>query len=450
MNFAKNKSSWKTRFGFYFAAIGSAFGLGNLWRFPYIVNENGGGAFVLLFILFVFIIGMPLLIGELILGKSNQKSLLSIVKELTNNSTTKKNLAKLSIFICLSLMAYFAVISGWVLHFLVQYSVGLFKEDFVTSNILDTLLGNGWLQVLLVSAHIVIIIPIVAREVQDGIERWVGLVMPLFAILLLILASQTLNLDSADNALRYLFYPDFSKLNLSSLGQALGHLLFTLSIGFGAMVTFGSYLKRETDVPIAAMRVVLMDVCLSLFAGLLIFPLVLNINDQHLGPELLFKAIPQFLDGIKGGNLFGVGFFLCLYLAALGASIGILETLVANLKDYFNMDRNIGAILSGASAFLIALIPALSSTLLIRVNIKDHSVLEIIDTLLINWLLPFAALFISRIVVNNMDHALLKKEFDKNTELSIKMFRHWLFVLKWVVPLVIIVAMTLQFVDLFL
>src|SRR5262249_31447397 len=159
-------------------------------------------------------------------------------------------------------------------------------------------------------------------------EKWVSYSVPLFGVLVIILAYRSISLDQSQAAIRFLFYPDFSKLKISSLGEALGHVMFTLSVGFGVMVTFGSYLRERASLPIAGFRVTTLDCLISLGAGIMIFPLVIYGGFQDAGPSLLFHAVPKLLTQIPGGQVFGIGFFLCLYLASVGASIGLLETVV--------------------------------------------------------------------------------------------------------------------------
>lgn len=467
---SSKKGAWGTRLGFYLAAIGSAFGLGNLWRFPYVVAENGGGAFVLLYVALVFVIGMPFLVGELLLGKTSRKSVIMAMLELRNNKKAELERAQpgggaklpwvarslpwvgfLSAVLCLIVLAYYAVISGWVLHFFMQFLVPFFSsENLAPNQALNVLLDNGWLQVLLTSVHLLLVMVIVAKDVEEGIERWVGYMMPAFVVLLIVLAVKSLSLDTAPEALRFLLYPDFSKLRISSLGQALGHVLFTLSIGFGTMFTFGSYLQEKSYIPIAGFRVATLDSMISLFAGVLIFPLVLASQDPIYGPELLFQTVPVLFGNIEGGHIFGIGFFLCLYLAALGASIGLLETIVSNVIQVTKMKRSKAAILAVLLCFIVALVPALSSSLLASFKMGGRGVLELLDAGLINWLLPIAALVISQVVAYQIDDKLKRNQFiDRLSVSSTKLYSHWMFALKWVAPPIIILALVLQLVGLF-
>ncbi len=458
-----------TRLGFYLAAIGSAFGLGNLWRFPYIVSENGGGAFVLLYLFLVFLLGMPFLIAELTLGKVARSSLSPAlaklagdryqVKELRERGEDTpawvlwglKHLSTMSMAITIIVLAYYAVISGWVLHFFMQLLVAVFEPGrFEPENTLQVLLANGWLQVMLTSVHLLIVGVIVAKDLEVGLEKWVGYCMPAFVILLVVLATQSLRLESANEAMRFLFYPDFSKLSLGSLGQALGHVLFTLSVGFGSMVTFGSYLREKAFLPIAGFRVCTMDSVISLWAGVMIFPLVIYGGAQLAGPELLFQTVPRLVKDSPNGAWFGVGFFLCLYLASLGASIGLFESVVANWREVRRIPRPRGAAIVAAICFILALGPALSSSVLRGVKIGGRGLLEFLDAALINWALPISALLISQAVCWLLKRELIQAEFiDPESPGSAKFYRHWLFVLQYLAAPIVVLALLLQLIALF-
>ncbi len=442
------RGSWRTRFGFYLAAIGSACGLGNLWRFPYAVGENGGGAFVLLYVMFALLIGLPLLIGELILGKSTHQSILAATASLTSRHTRSFVwIGRFAVLTSLVVISYYAVISGWVLHFSTQFLVGIINPTMLLEKgRLDHLLSNGFLQMGLASVHLIFVIVVVIKGVQEGLERWIGAMMPVFSILLILLVIRSLSLDSSAQALRFLFYPDFSKLQLSSPLHAIGHVCFTLSVGFGTMVTFGSYLRDGDHIPTAGFRVTVVDTLLSLFAGLLLFPIVLQASNIPLtDPGLLFEALPRFLLQMPGGVLFGFAFFVCLYLAALGASIGLLEVVVSNLVDQTKISRTAATWISGAVALVLGVFPALSSSVFKFFKVDGKSLLEMLDGFLINVVLPLIALGISLAVRKGLNKKEREKHFVDSAKIeSVTLLPHWELALKWIVPGVIAFAFFLQ------
>lgn len=451
------RGSWRTRFGFYLVAIGSACGLGNLWRFPYVAGENGGGAFVLLYVLMAFVLGAPLLIGELILGKRSRQSVMKATRSLEGNPPAGPRwrwTGRAAVLMSIVVLSYYSVIAGWVLHFIVQFLLGLFSTKEAVSGGLAVLTGNGWLQWALTSVHLLITLIVVAKGVQEGLERWISSVMPLFALLVGVLVLRAMSLPSAPDVLRFLFYPDFSKLTFSSLNHAIGHVLFTLSVGFGTMVTFGSYLREEDHAPTAGFRVAVVDTMVSLFVGLLIFPIAFQASGVPLtDPSLLFEALPRFLLSIPGGVFFGLIFFVSLYFAALNASIGLFETIVANTMDLSKKTSHRGraAWLAGGLVFMLSLFPALSSSVFRGLGFGGKSLIENLDSLLVNWLLPVVALALMYAIFRGLGERELKKDFvGADHTASAAMWPHWLFTVRWVIPGLILTGLVLQVIGLLL
>lgn len=450
------RGSWRTRFGFYLLAIGSAFGLGNLWRFPYVVGENGGGAFILLYVLMCFAIGAPMLIAELIIGRNSRRSVIVATQQLSQKAGRSFRWAgRFAVILSFVVLSYYSVISGWVLHFMTQFVISLFSPpEIVTAKTnLAALMSNGWLQWMLASAHLLITVVVVVKGVQEGIERWIGYTMPIFVALVLILVFKSFSLPSTPEVLRFLFYPDFSKLTWSSMNHALAHVLFTLSVGFGTMVTFGSYLREEDHPPTAGFRVTIVDTFVSLIAVVMIFPVAFQASGIPLtDPTLMFEVLPKYLLGIRGGVLFGVIFFICLYFAALNASIGLLEVVVSNWVDIQKkIQRGPATWYSGVIALGISIIPALSSSVFQNVRVGNKPVIESMDSLLINWFLPVVALLV--LMSYNFGTTELEKEksfVDKDQFVSYAMYPHWRFALRWLAPSVIILGLLLQIVGVFL
>lgn len=445
------RSSFKNRFAFYLLAIGSACGLGNLWRFPYIVGENGGGAFLLLYVFLALTVGITLLIAELMIGHFTGVSVLEASRKVA--AKTKLPITFfgwLSVLISTATLAYYSVICGWVLHYLTQFLISLFQNNtnsYLAQMSIGLLQKNGWLQFLLASVHLLLTVVIVVKGFEEGVERWVSYVLPVFGMLVLVLLMGSLSLETTPDVLRFLFYPDFSKLNWSSLGHAIGHVFFTLSLGFGVMVTFGSYFKDKEHLPTIGLRVAVVDILVSFVAVLLIFPIAFSSSKIPLtDPSLLFDVLPQFLSTFRGGVLFGLIFFLCLWLAALNASVGLLETITANLIEKRpDIVRSSAAIVSGCAILLITVLPAFSQSLFKKFNLSDHGLIEILDLFLINGLLPVAGIgmvIIVMLALTEKDRSALF--IDPLNPATHIMYSHWRFLLKWIVPTVVILALVFQ------
>ena len=443
---------WGARLGFFLALVASASGLGNLWRFPYVVAENGGGGFVLLYIFLVLIVGLPLLVGELLVGRITGKSILSSLSHFKQGKLSP-HLGNLAMVLCLLVLGYFSVISSWVLYYFFQYFIALFSaKGFIPYEVVSQLTENGWIQIVLTALHLSFCIAVVGKEIEDGLEKFVGYLMPLFGVLLCIMVWQSLTLNTAEEALRYLFYPDFSQLKWTSLSSALGHVLFTLSLGFTTMVTFGSLLPKDTHLPYAGIGIASIDSVISILAGMLIFPLLIGAGASltESGPLMLFKAVPEFISRLPQGEVFGLFFFLFLYLGAFGASIGILETVVINFKQNHLMSRTHASLMAGIMCFLISLLPALAASYLSHVSVAGNNLLVLWDTLLVNGFLPIIALLIALWIYYSIPKEKKEQEFKRNDLVKDdNMFSHWLFMLKWAVPTVTLLAFVLSLIGFF-
>lgn len=454
---SKRSASFRNRFSFYLLAIGSACGLGNLWRFPYIVGENGGGAFLLLYVFLALTVGLSLLIAELMIGRFTGSSILAASREAAAFRGRKvlSYFGWFSLCITTVTLSYYSVISGWVLHYITQFLMSLFQQDpsfYLKTISVSVLLHNSWLQFLLASVHLLVAVVIVVKGLGDGVEKRISSLLPIFGLLVVFLLIGSLSLDSTKHVLRFLFYPDFSKLNWSSLGHAVGHVFFTLSLGFGTMVTFGSYLGKDEHLPSLGLRVTIVDTLISIISVLLIFPIAFSTGRQiATDPSLLFDVLPAFLSSIKGGIIFGLAFFLFLWLAALNASIGLLETITANLSEKRpDMKRPVAA---GATAVLILLMtvfPAFSATFFKNIKILGRSVIEFFDSTLINVLLPIGVLGILIIFACLLNSNERKKLFvNPDMPTSVVMYSHWLFFLRWIVPVVVVLGLFLLLVAVF-
>jgi neurotransmitter:Na+ symporter, NSS family len=443
------RATFGSRFGFYMAAIGSAFGLGNLWRFPYVTGVNGGGAFVLLYIFFVAAIALPALMSELMLGKLTRRNITGALswQPWMKDNRSWRWFGRLGIAASFVVLSYYTVVSGWVIHFIVQAFAGnLTAVHSSPEKIIDHLLTRGYLQVLLASVHLIVTTSIVARGVQNGIEASAKIFMPILAVVMCFLLIHSLLMPGASEALRFLFYPDFSKLTGTSIIEALGHALFTLSLGFGTMVAYGSYLKTEVHLPTEAVFVTAIDTVLSLCAGVLIFPIVFSAHvDSGTGPALLFKTMPVLVGQLPLGYWVGVAFFVCLYFAALSASIAIFEGLVAYFIDEKQMKRTNASYIVAGITFMLALVSALSSSAFKNIRVGERGVLEIIDQVIINWTIPIVTLGVILYMGYRVPDEDKKAAFvDQKSLVSVRLYPTWVATIKYLVPALLIMIFVTQ------
>lgn len=448
------RGAWSTRYAFYLATVGSAFSLGNLWRFPYVVNSNGGGAFVLLYILCALALGLPIVVAELMLGKAYKQSVIVATEQLSDTSTQSwirrtriwSFVGTLANFSSVVLLSFYSVICGWVLFFLMKYVAKISSKAEISNTLFTTLMDNGWLQVALMSVHLLITTLVVSKGLKEGVEKLTAWIMPLFVVLMIYLVFKSISLPGATEAMRFLFYPDFSSFSKDTLLKVLGHVFFTLSVGMGAMVVFGSYLKEDSYVPRSGFRVAILDIIVCLFAGFLIFPIIFTLSSiEDVGPALLFNSLPVLFEKIGLGRLFGLFFFLCLYLAVLGASIMLLETSVANLIDKRKFNRQKASWIMIGIAFVLGLPAALSSTVLVGVKVFNKDILRFYDSLLIDTMLPLVVLGMALVVGFGMPRKVKEEHFISENEMdSEKFFRNWHFLIRWIVPGVIVIAIALS------
>lgn len=442
-------------------ALGSSFGVGNLWRFPYVTGSAGGGIFVLTYIALALILGLPLLIAELMLGKASRQSSVGSVEFALKSSGHAVSsswkrpdevwIGRLGLISGVALLSYYAVVSGWVLYFCAQFVLGIFASaPSVTA--FSALAASGWKQVLFGILHMALTGFIVARGLQAGIERVIGIVMTVFAVFVIGLVIHSLSLPGAADAIRFLFYPQFHLFSPNTLVQAIGHVFFTLSLGMGSMIAFGSYLRPEIHVPTEGFKLMAVDTLVSLLAGLLIFPIVFSSGLKNIGtPGILFEAVPRMLSTIPGGFWIGGIFFICLYCAALGASIGLLEGGVSHFVDRKKVTRRGATLRMIGIVVALSLFPALSSSVFRDVSIAGMSLLQLFDAVLLTFVIPLVVLGISWIVGRRMDPKILEAEFvDLPVPSLKKLYRNWIFVLNWIAPILILGSLLIYLLQMIL
>ena len=457
----KSRGTLQTRYVFYMMALGSSFGVGNLWRFPYVTGSTGGGIFVLTYICLALVLGLPLLIAELMLGKTSRQSSVGSV-EFALKSTGRPVgkswrsldevwIGRLGLISGIVLLSYYAVVSGWVLYFCIQFFIGIFDETPRITGYL-ALTSSGWQQMLFGVLHMILAGWIVAKGLQAGIERIIGIVMSVFAVFVIALAVHSLSLPGAPDAIRFLFYPNFQLFSPNTIVQALGHVFFTLSLGMGSMIAFGSYLRPEIHVPTEGFKLMAVDTMVSLLAGLLIFPIVFSSGLRGIGtPGILFEAVPRLFSQIPGGFWIGGVFFLCLYCAALGASIGLLEGGVSHFVDRKHATRKAATFRMILVVVFLSAFPALSSSVFKDVRFGGMGLLQLFDSVLITFVIPIAVLGVSWIVGRRLDRKILEAEFVDLPAPSLKrLYRNWIFILNWVAPILILGALLIHLLQLVL
>ncbi|HEY7744774.1 MAG TPA: sodium-dependent transporter [Desulfuromonadales bacterium] len=390
---------WASRLGFILAAAGSAVGLGNIWKFPYITGNNGGGAFVLVYLVCVAVVGLPIMMAELMIGRHTRRDAVGAFVHLEGRRSPWLSAGWISIIAAFIILSYYSVVAGWTLDYIYRALTGSFtgQPADAIEGMFGDLVGDGPRQILWHCIFILLCLGIVIGGVQKGIERWNKILMPiLFALLALLFVNGLLS-KGAWQGITFMFRPDFHRLTAGSVLEAMGHAFFTLSLGMAAMITYGSYLAKSEDLLAAGLRVVILDTLIALMAGVAIFSVVFSVGmEPAAGPGLVFKTIPVVFSMIPGGYFLAIVFFLLLAFAALTSAISLLEAQVAYLIDERGWGRNRATAFLAGLAFVVGLPTALSYNSLAEWKlIGDRVFFDSLDLLASNYLLPISGLLIS-------------------------------------------------------
>jgi len=402
MAIAADRGAWGSRVGFILAAAGSAVGLGNIWGFPTQVGQGGGAAFVVVYLACISLICGPILIAELAIGRRSQRSPVAAFRVI-RPGTPWWLAGALGVLAGVGILSFYSVIAGWTIGYIwftvtgaVDGDPGAFFADFVS---------NAPLTVGLTALVMLITAGVILGGVRSGIERFTTTLMPLLIGLLLLLAIRSLTLPGASEGLAYYLRPDFSRMaDLGVFNSALGQAFFSLSLGMGTMITYGSYLSRRTAIAGSALWVIALDTSIAFLAGLIIFPTGFSIPDfdpSTSGPGLIFTVLPRLFASMPGGALFGVAFFLLLSVAALTSAVSLLEVPVAHLIDVHGWPRTRAVIVVTAGTMLLAVPSALAGGAVdafTRLPLLGTDFLTLMVTVWNNVALPLGGLLIALFV----------------------------------------------------
>lgn len=389
------RESWGSRLGFIFAVAGSAVGLANIWRFPYIVGQHGGAAFILIYLFFLFVMGFSVLISEILIGRKTQTSPSGAFAELGKKKIWSIP-GKMTILTGFLVSGFYSAIAGWILGYLVESILGNITHftsieqasDHFSSLIQSPLWGVGFHFIFLFISSAILYL-----GVREGIERSTKIMMPLLFVTLLFLVVRGLTLPHAEEALAFLFSPDWDELTPQALLIALGQAFFTLSLGQGTMVTYGSYLSKKVNVVLTCLPIVLVDLLISLLSAVAVFTIVFSVGMKpDSGEGLLFNTLPLVFSQIPGGYFLAIVFFLLVFLAAVTSEISAMEPFIAYLRDDLGWKRHIAVIVCALGAFVIGVPSALSYSLFSKFSLFGMPILGFMDYLCSSILIPLGGL----------------------------------------------------------
>lgn len=393
--------SFATRAGVLAATLGAAVGLGNIWRFPFLTGANGGGAFLVVYLLCTLLIGLPIMIAELAIGRRARRNTVAAFQALAPAGQPWWLVGAAGVVAAFLVLGFYTAVVGWVLAYVVKFASGtpLTADPEANAMVFAGLIGDPAQALLWQWAALGLAGAISMLGVARGIERATRLLMPLLFLLLLVVAVRGLTLPGAAAGLAFLFWPDFSKLSAAMVLTAMGLAFFKLSIGMGALITYGSYFRADQNMPATAARVMLADLAVSLLAGIAIFPAVFSFGyEPDAGPGLLFITIPAVFAAIPFGGVFVVVFFLLAAVAATGAMLSLLEVPVAFFHAHFGRSRRRTTMAVLAALALIGAPAALSFNLLAEATLFGKTPFDLYDYLTSNLLLPLGGLFTSLFV----------------------------------------------------
>ncbi|HNC70136.1 MAG TPA: sodium-dependent transporter [Pseudomonadales bacterium] len=389
---------WSSRLGFILAATGSAVGLGNIWKFPYMVGASGGAAFVLVYLACLAAIGLPILLAEWLLGRRGQKDPISTMAEVARQERRSAGwgvVGAIGVLAAFLILSFYSVIGGWSL----AYTFDALRDAFEgfdaegAGQFFEGLLANPGAQLTWHSIFMALTIGIVARGVTEGLEAAARLMMPALAVILLVLVGYGVFSGYFGSSVAFMFKPDWSALDGTVLLQAMGQAFFTLSLGMGTMMAFGSYLGEDVDLLTTAGTVIVLDTVFAIAAGLAIFPIVFgNGLDPGSGPGLVFVTLPLAFGNMGGGVVLGSLFFLLLSFAALTSSISLLEPVVETLEVHTRLTRRPAALLAGLAAWALGIAALLSFNQWSQLNLFGLSFFDFLDKLTTSYMLPITGL----------------------------------------------------------
>lgn len=437
----QKRGQFTSSLGFILAAAGSAVGLGNLWKFPYIAGSNGGGVFLLFYLVFVCVLGVPILLTEMAIGRKTQISAVGAYKKLNKKWTFVGIIGVVCAFVILS---YYSVIGGWVLKYIASYATGgnfgadtkQYFDTFVTSPVEPVV----WHLVFMLFCAVVVV-----GGVAKGIEKASKIMLPLLFLMIIVVAVRSAILPGGVEGLKFLFVPNFGDLDsfekvANALVSAMGQVFFSLSLGMGITITYGSYLKRETNLPKDAVVISGLDTVMALLSGIAIMPAVFAFGyEPEAGPGLIFATLPSVFSEMPLGKLFGLLFFILVFFAAATSAIALLEVVSAFLIDSFHWSRKKATILMSCLMGAIGAVASLSMGALSEITIANMNIFDAMGYLTDKILMPLAAMFMCIFVGHVWGIKPVVEEIELGISGSFRIRKVFGIIIKYVAPVLILV-----------
>ena len=439
---SNNRANFGTKLGVILASAGSAVGLGNIWRFPYMTGEYGGAAFIFVYLGCVLLFGAPIMMAEFLIGRRSQSNTARAYQKLAPG-TQWRWVGRMGVLAGFLILSYYSVVAGWTLEYICAAGLGHFAgkgpADYVA--LYDTFVSNPWLPVVWTVVFLLITHFIIVKGVEKGIERSSKIMMPALFILLLILAVCALLLPGSGRGIEFLLKPDFEKVDGGVLLAAMGQAFFSLSLGMGCLCTYASYFKPDTNLPKTAFSVAVIDTCVAILAGVIIFPAAFAVGIQpDSGPGLLFVTLPNVFQQAFGNvpflaALLAVMFYILLALAALTSTISLHEVVTAYLHEEFNLSRPKAARLVTTGCIVLGTFCSLSLGVGREYTLFGMTLFDLFDFVTAKLMLPLGGLFIALFTGWYLDKKIVWEELTNRGTLKVRIYRLIVFLLKFVAPI---------------
>ena len=438
----KKRDGFGSKLGIIAAAAGSAIGLGNIYRFPCEVGENGGAAFLLFYLIVVNLLGLPVMLSELVIGRRSQSNSVGAFHKLAPN-TKWPIVGYMGVLCGFLIFAFYSTVSGWTLEYIVKSVTNSFHgKDLATiESEFAAFHDMGWRNVMWQGIFIFLTGFVVFRGVQNGIEKTAKVLMPLLLGILIILGIRSMTLPGAKEGLSFLFRPDFSKITGKVMVEALGQGFFSLSLGMGVLITYGSYVKKEDNLISTAFSVVIADTAIAILAGLVIFPAAFSFGVKpEAGMGLVFNTLPMLFNQITGGYWFCLIFFVLLAIAALTSTISLLEVLVAYLSEEMHLKRTWATVIACAGTMVLGIFASLSLMSETPFAVAGHTIFDMMDFLSSNILLPIGGVLIVIFVGWRLGKQKFFEEVTNEGALKAPLKRIIFFIIRYLAPVAIAIV----------
>lgn len=427
------------------AVVGSAVGLGNIWRFPYLAGVNGGAAFLLLYLFLILVVGLPLILSEFIIGRATHRGAVGSFKQLAPRKKWYL-VGYMGVIAGFCILGFYSVIAGWSIRFLydsvINANAGQSYDEIAAG--FNAFKNTGWQPVLLSAGFLGLTAFVVFKGVEKGVERWNKILMPLLIGILVVLCLNSFTLDGFREGMSFLFKPDFSKITANTVLDALGQVFFTLSLGMGVMITYSSYVVKPENMLRSKGIVTLIDTSIAIISGIAIFPAVFTFGiSPTQGPDLIFLTLPNVFGQMAGGQYVGILFFLLITIAALTSMVSIFEMMTNYMMEELRMTRRRAVLWLLGTLVLVAALCAQSQVEGSRLMIGRYNVFDFLDMLSSNYLMTIGGLLIVVFAGWHISEKRLRKVFTTNGEYNNRIFPVFRFVVRYVSP----VAMAVIFLS---